>query len=134
MGTQLFPSLANRFKEDYASSIFWPFQGGFILPVNDIKRGDTYSFGKVFIDTMARGQFIVNDSGTVIAYYFRSSFKLVNHSAFIICYLQAKAGLAKECKRVYADDSLVILDFTGCGMAIISPQANDKIASILEEQ
>lgn len=134
MGGQLFPSLLNTFKESYPSAIFSAFNNGYLLPVATIKEGDSYSYGSVFIDSMITGQFIINSAGSIIAYYFHSAFKIINHGSFIISYMQTKAGHAKECKRVYADDSVVILDFVDCGMAVISPEVNSQILSILEEQ
>lgn len=133
MPTPLFQSLLNPVGFDVQKGIFYRYKKGWLLALRDLKAETKVYESTVFINSMLIGKFVYSGE-ELVGYYFTSQFKSICNGACLLAYAGSKAGLAKECNRVYSDESLVIIEYAGCGTLAISPVCNYSIQTILEEQ
>lgn len=133
MGTPLFPSLVNPLGFDAQRGIFYKYKKGYLLLLEDLPATAEIWESTVFINSMLVGKF-VEHAGQIVGYYFRSQFKTICDGSSLLAFSPLKAGQAKECHRVYSDESLVIVEFDSCGTLALSPLCNSSIQTILEEQ
>ena len=133
MGTPLFPSLVSRIGFDAQRGIFYKYKKGYLLLLRDLPADAEIWESTVFINSMLVGKFVEHNS-EIVGYYFRSQFKTICDSSSLLAFSGSKAGQAKQCHRVYSDESLVIVEFDSCGTLALSPLCNTTIQTILEEQ
>lgn len=132
MAGQLFHS-TKTVDFDMCSGVFHQFLHGWILPTVDLHKGDELVLSATFIKSMLNGQFVERNSQRV-GFYFSSGLSTYCNGACLTAYAKTRAGMAKKCNRVYADDDLVILEFPTCGVMALSPKVNSFLGAVFEEQ
>jgi len=69
-----------------------------------------------------------------VGYYFTSEFRTVNHGGYLVTFLNNGAGKATTAQLTLKTDKLVIYNYPNRGTLAISPEVNDEVQVILEEQ
>ena len=130
----LFRKTGLALTEDFEAGIFQPYKNGWILPAVTLKPTNFYCFGTQFLQSFLTGVTILNEESEVCGYFFSTSHEVVADGAFILGFTPSKAGLARECHRIFSDENLVILEFKNCGTLALSPKVCDSLEHILESQ
>lgn len=133
MATPLFPYLVKKVQKDYKRGVFHKYKNGWLLPIIDLKANTPVYESGTFLNSWLIGKFIEYDS-EVVGYFFTSHHRTIVNQSYLLAYNGIKAGLVKNCNRVYSEENLVILEYPNSGTMAISPLVDSSILTILEEQ
>lgn len=117
----------------YEAGYFYSLSAGHCILFEDSKPGIFELGNKFQLDSMFEMWELLRNSNHV-GFYFYSGFTVDNKGGFIITFMEAKRGKAKESVLSIRHPDIMLFSYPSCGAIAVSTRVSDHMKSILLEQ